>query len=167
MFGLWPCSDYAFQSAHCGNLSPQHMSATWATFSVLEQCEICCSPFVLLLTLMMVICPNSPDWEVERGKGEEAAKGLDWCMCFWGLRRRINFLEQALPSLPLSVLHCLPLPILQHDRTPDFQELELTSKLVFSGLAPNKLFPQKIFTLSKLRLRSYHDHHRKPQIKRK
>lgn len=103
-----------------------------------------------------------------QGEGEEAAEGLAWCMRSWGFNGCINCLEQVVPYLSLSLLHCLPLPTLEHDRTTDFSEHKQTRKLVFFGLFPLFLFfPQKIFTSSKLRLRSYHGNHSRLQLKQK
>lgn len=46
------------------------------------------------------------------GRGKRQPKSSPWCMCSWAF---IDFLEQILPSISLSLLHCLPLPRLEHD----------------------------------------------------
>lgn len=75
------------------------------------------------------------------GKGKRQPRSSPRCMCSSAF---INCSEQILPSISLSLLHCFPLPTLEHEC---FSRTQVNQRLVFYGLLLQLLpFPQKSFT---------------------
>lgn len=138
------------------NICQQPEHSVSLSFWVLEQHESAALTFCCWHPWLSFALRPQTRREAE-GRGKRQTKSSPWCMCSWAISGRINFLEQILPSISLSPLHCLPLARLEHDC---FLRTQVNQRLVFFGLLLQfLLFLQKSFTSFKIRLRSFHDNY--------
>lgn len=139
-------------TAYVSNLSIElhWVSQCWNNMKSAALTSCCCHPW------LSFALSHQSRREAE-GRAKRQPKSSSWCMRFWAF---INYLEQILPYIFLSLFHCLPLPSLEHNcflRTQAIQRL--VCLLLF--------FSQKSFTSFKISLRSYHDNYSRLQTKQK